>query len=61
MQPERAERIAELVEQAFELEGAQRMAFLGQACGERLGTAGRSGSPAAGRRTRRELDVLIGG
>lgn len=34
MQPERAERIADLVEQAFELEGAERMAFLGQACGD---------------------------
>jgi eukaryotic-like serine/threonine-protein kinase len=34
MQPEHAERLAELVEQAFELEGAQRAAFLAQACGD---------------------------
>ncbi|MBA3963214.1 MAG: protein kinase [Chthoniobacterales bacterium] len=33
MQPERAERIANLVEEAFELEGAHRTAFLRQACG----------------------------
>ena len=36
MQPERAERLAELVEHAFELEGAQRAAFLAQACGDDL-------------------------
>ena len=34
MQPDRAERIAELVEHAFELEGAERAAFLAQACGD---------------------------
>ena len=34
MQPEHAERLAELVEQAFELEDAQRAAFLAQACGD---------------------------
>jgi tetratricopeptide (TPR) repeat protein len=33
MQPERAERIAELVEQAFELKGAERAGFLAQSCG----------------------------
>ena len=33
MQPERAERIAELVEQAFELKGAERVGFLTRACG----------------------------
>ena len=36
MQPERAERLAELVEHAFELEGAERAAFLAQACGDDL-------------------------
>ena len=34
MQPEQAERLAELVEHAFELEGAERAAFLAQACGD---------------------------
>ena len=34
MQPERAERLAELVEHAFELKGAERAAFLAQACGD---------------------------
>ena len=34
MQPEHAERLAELVEHAFELEGAERAAFLAQACGD---------------------------
>ncbi|HEY3662037.1 MAG TPA: serine/threonine-protein kinase [Chthoniobacterales bacterium] len=34
MQPERAERIADLVENAFELEGAARSAYLAQACGD---------------------------
>ena len=34
MQPDQAERIAELVEQAFELKGAERAAFLAQACGD---------------------------
>ncbi len=33
MQPERAERLAEIVEHAFELAGAERAAFLAQACG----------------------------
>lgn len=36
MQPDRAERIADLVEEAFELEGAHRTAFLRQACGDDL-------------------------
>lgn len=34
MQPERAERVAELVEQAFELKGAERVSFLARACGD---------------------------
>ena len=34
MQPEHAERLAELVEDAFELECAERDAFLAQACGD---------------------------
>ena len=34
MQPEQAERLAELVEHAFELEGAERAGFLAQACGD---------------------------
>jgi serine/threonine-protein kinase len=34
MQPEQAERLAELVEHAFELEVAERAAFLAQACGD---------------------------
>ena len=34
MQPERAERIADLVEHAFELEGAERGTYLAQACGD---------------------------
>ena len=34
MQPEQAEKLAELVEHAFELEGAERAAFLAQACGD---------------------------
>jgi serine/threonine protein kinase len=33
MQPEHAERLAELVEEAFELAGVQRAAFVAQACG----------------------------
>jgi serine/threonine protein kinase len=33
MRPEQAERLAELVEHAFELEAAERSAFLAQACG----------------------------
>ncbi len=33
MQPERAERLAEIVEHAFELAGSERAAFLAQACG----------------------------
>jgi serine/threonine-protein kinase len=33
MRPEQTERLAELVEHAFELEGAERAAFLAQACG----------------------------
>ncbi len=33
MQPERAERIADLVEHAFELQGTERAAYLAQACG----------------------------
>ena len=36
MQPERSEWFAELVEHALELEGAQRAAFLAQACGDDL-------------------------
>jgi serine/threonine protein kinase len=36
MQPERSEWFAELVEDAFELEGAQRTTFLAQACGDDL-------------------------
>lgn len=36
MQPERSEWLAELVEHAFELEGAQRTTFLAQACGDDL-------------------------
>ena len=32
MQPERAERLAELVEHAVELDGPQRSAYLAQAC-----------------------------
>ena len=36
MQPERSEWFAELVEHAFELEGAQRTTFLAQACGDDL-------------------------
>jgi serine/threonine protein kinase len=36
MQPERSEWFAELVEHAFELEGAQRATFLAQACGDDL-------------------------
>lgn len=36
MQPEHSEWFAELVENAFELEGAQRTAFLAQACGDDL-------------------------
>ena len=34
MQPDQAERIAELVEQAFELKGAERAGFLARACGQ---------------------------
>ncbi len=34
MQPERAERLAELVEHAVELDGAQRSAYLAQACAD---------------------------
>jgi eukaryotic-like serine/threonine-protein kinase len=34
MRPEQAERFAELVEHAFDLEGAERAAFLAQACGD---------------------------
>jgi hypothetical protein len=34
MRPEQAERLAELVEHAFELEGAERAAFVTQACGD---------------------------
>lgn len=34
MQAEKADRLAELVEHAFELEGAERSAFLAQACGD---------------------------
>jgi tetratricopeptide (TPR) repeat protein len=34
MRPEQAERLAELVEHAFELEGAERTTFLAQACGD---------------------------
>src|SRR5204862_7140539 len=34
MQPEQAERLAQLVEHAFELEGAERTAFLAQSCGD---------------------------
>ncbi len=34
MQPEQAERVAELVEQAFELKDAERGAFLEHACGD---------------------------
>ncbi|MEO6969665.1 MAG: serine/threonine-protein kinase, partial [Chthoniobacterales bacterium] len=34
MQPEKAERLAELVEQAFELEGSERASFVSQACGD---------------------------
>jgi eukaryotic-like serine/threonine-protein kinase len=34
MQPDHAERLAELVEHAFELEGSQRATFLAQACGD---------------------------
>ena len=36
MQPEQRERLAELVEHAFELEGTERAAFLAQACGDDL-------------------------
>ena len=34
MQPDQAERIAELVEQAFELKGTERDSFLARACGQ---------------------------
>ena len=34
MQPEHVERLAELVEHAFELGGTERAAFLAQACGD---------------------------
>ena len=34
MQPEQAERLAELVEHAFDLEGGERTAFLARACGD---------------------------
>jgi serine/threonine protein kinase len=37
MRPEQAERLAELVEHAFELEGAERGAFLAQGCGDDVG------------------------
>ena len=36
MQPEQAEQLAELVEHAFELEGAERATFLAQGCGNDL-------------------------
>jgi eukaryotic-like serine/threonine-protein kinase len=36
MQPERAERLAELVERAFELQSSQRAVYLAQACGDDL-------------------------
>ncbi|MGH7939264.1 MAG: serine/threonine-protein kinase, partial [Bryobacteraceae bacterium] len=37
MQPDQPERIAELVEQAFELKGAERARFLARACGQDAG------------------------
>ncbi len=47
MRPEQAERFAELVEHAFELEGAERAAFLAQACGDDV-------------ELRAEVDALLG-
>jgi eukaryotic-like serine/threonine-protein kinase len=47
MRPEQAERLAELVEHAFELEGAERATFLAQTCGDDV-------------ELRREVEALLG-
>ena len=59
MQPEQAERIAELVEQAFELKGAERAGFLAQRLRPTMRSCARSGSASPRRGASRKVDVHV--